>query len=34
MDAIYLDYDKAFDTVLNKRLLAKLSGYGIGGKLL
>ena len=34
MDAIYLDYAKAFDTVPHKRLLAKLSGYGIGGKLL
>ena len=34
VDAIYLDYAKAFDTVPHKRLLAKLSGYGIGGKLL
>ena len=33
-DAIYLDYAKAFDTVPHKRLLTKLSGYGIGGKLL
>ena len=34
VDAIYLDYAKAFDTVPHKRLLTKLSGYGIGGKLL
>ena len=34
VDAIYLDYAKAFDTVPHKRLLAKLYGYGIGGKLL
>ena len=34
VDAIYLDYAKAFDTVPHKRLLAKLPGYGIGGKLL
>ena len=34
VDAIYLDYAKAFDTVPHKRLLAKRSGYGIGGKLL
>ena len=34
VDAIYLDYAKAFDTVPHKRLLAKLSEYGIGGKLL
>ena len=35
VDAISsLDYAKAFDTVPHKRLLAKLSGYGIGGKLL
>ena len=32
-DAIYLDDTKAFDTVPHKRLLAKLSGYGICGKL-
>ena len=34
VDAIYLDYAQAFDTVPHKRLLAKLSGYGIGEKLL
>ena len=34
VDTIYLDYAKAFDTVPHKRLLAKLYGYGIGGKLL
>ena len=32
VDAIYLDYAKAFDTVPHKRLLANLSGYGICGK--
>ena len=34
MDAIYLDYAKAFDTVPHKLLLSKLSGFSIGGKLL
>ena len=34
MDAIYPDYAKAFDTVPHKRLLAKLSGYGISRELL
>ena len=34
VDAIYLDYAKAFDTLPHKRLLTKLSGYGTGGKLL
>ena len=34
VDAIYLDYAKVFDTVPHTRLLAKLSGYGIGGKLI
>ena len=34
VDAIYLDCQKAFDTVPLKRLLAKLEAYGITGKIL
>ena len=33
-DLIYLDFAKAFDSVDHKILLAKLSAYGISGKLL
>jgi len=33
LDAIYLDYAKAFDSVPHERLLLKLSSYGIQGKL-
>ena len=33
-DIIYTDFQKAFDSVQNKRLLHKLSVYGIQGKLL
>ena len=34
VDAIYFDVAKAFDTVPHKRLLVKLAGYGIDGKVL
>ena len=34
MDVIYLDYKKAFDSVPHQRLLCKLQGYGISGKVL
>ena len=33
VDIIYLDFSKAFDRVPHKRLLKKLWGYGIQGKL-
>ncbi|KAK3089449.1 hypothetical protein FSP39_003702 [Pinctada imbricata] len=33
VDAIYLDFQKAFDKVPHKRLLHKLKGYGINGSL-
>ena len=34
LDTFYLDFAKAFHTVLHERLLVKLKGYGINGKAL
>ena len=34
LDVVYLDYMKAFDSVPHRRLLEKLKGFGIHGKLL
>ena len=34
LDAVFMDFMKAFDTVPHQRLLCKLRGYGIEGELL
>ena len=34
IDVVYLDFQKAFDKVPHKRLLAKLKAYGLNGLLL
>ena len=34
VDAVYLDFRKAFATVAHERLLIKLKGYGVNGKVL
>ena len=33
-DVIYMDYQKAFDTVSHRRLVGKLASYGIKGEVL
>ena len=34
IDVLYLDFRKAFDSVLHKRLIERIEEYGITGKLL
>ena len=33
LDAVYLDFAKAFDSVLQQRHLMKIKGYGISAKI-
>ena len=34
IDAVYLDFRKAFDSVLHQRIHAKIAAYGFNGKVL
>ena len=34
VDAIYLDFQKSFDSIPHKRLIRKLAAYGVTGKML
>ena len=34
VDTVYMDNRKAFDSILHKRFIKKLEGYGINGTLL
>ena len=34
LDALYMDFAKAFDSVPHQRLLVKLKGYGLSGTVL
>ena len=34
IDAVYVDFAKAFDTVTHNQLLIKLAGYGFGHNLM